>query len=255
MKIRGLVHVHSTISFDGRLTLEQIRDLARANGFGVVFITEHIESLKPVDLERLIDQCRRVSRPDCLLIPGLEIEAQCQYFLGLTRPVPTTDFREARRQLLDLGAVGVLAHPHRMKRPLEPEERSWIRAVEIWNVKDDGGRVPGYVGYRMWKRWADPTSRPAPIAGLDLHDLEGFRSIGIEIDVDHADAEALLAAVREGRFRMWCNGSVFDPDSLAASQIVLGSMIWCLRRGFRAFQLKRVFPRGAPTIFKRLIKG
>jgi hypothetical protein len=243
------------MSFDGHLTLEQIRDLARAEGFGAVFVTEHIEQLTVGDLEELIERCRRISSVECVLIPGIEIEAQCQYYLGLRRPIPTADLREARRQLLESGSVAVLAHPHRMKRPLSAEERSHIRAIEIWNVKDDGSRAPGYVGYRMWKRWSGSTSRPAPIAGVDLHDLEGFRRIGIELTVDRLDAEAMLEAVRRGAFRIWHTGSPFDANAVAMSDVLRANVLWNLRRTFRALRLKRVFPRGTPRTLKRLVKG
>jgi PHP domain len=264
VKVRCLVHVHSTCSFDGRLTLAEIVDLAIAHGFRAVFLTEHIESCSSSDLQQLIEDCRRLSGPACLLIPGLEIESQCHYFLGMTHPVPTTDDAEARRQLLASGAVAVLAHPHRLKRPLTPEERAELRAIEIWNVKDDGGRAPGYVGYRTWAHWTGPSPRPAPIAGVDLHDREGFRPIGIELDMDGADdrdgvdrldADTLLRAIRDGRVRICHDHAILAPESFSARTRFQARLIHQLRRLFRTLRLTRLFPRGTPRLVKRVLKG
>ena len=110
MKVRSLVHVHSVISFDGTLTLSEIRDLAIGEGFGAVFITEHIEHLTTTDMRRLINECEQLSSSQCVLIPGLEIEEQCQYFLGLTRPLATQDTADLRRQLIASGSIPILAH-------------------------------------------------------------------------------------------------------------------------------------------------
>jgi hypothetical protein len=243
------------ISFDGSLTLSEIRDLAISEGFGAVFLTEHIEHLQTSDLRRLIDECHQFSTLECVLIPGLEIEAQCQYFLGLSHPVPTDDPAETRRQLISSGSVPVLAHPHRLKRTLSEEERAQVRAVEIWNVKDDGGRAPGYVGYRTWRNWAPQSSRPAPIAGVDLHQLAGFRPIGIEVNVDHPSANILLEAVRKGNFRICREGAIVTVEPLGFAPRCYGFMVYALRRIYRSTKVNRIVPGVMSAVGRRFLKG
>lgn len=257
MKVRGLVHVHSTISFDGTLTLRQLHELAVTHGFGFAAITEHIEGLHEGDLARLIADCDEASSSECLLIPGLEIEEQCQYFLGMSRPVSTLNADETRRLLLANGAIAVLAHPHRMKRPLTAEERSSLDAIEIWNVKDDGSRVPGYVGYTLWRQWSteSPENAPGPIAGVDLHKAADFRPIGIEVDVAQLDGESILAEIRTGRFVILDHDRKFDPHSVSRFDLLLSCVIWKMRSMYRRFRIKRMMPSVFRLGLRRLLKG
>jgi hypothetical protein len=253
VKARGIVHVHSTLSFDGHASLEELRELVRSHGFQFVLLAEHIEQLDRFHLAGLIDECRRLSDRTCVLVPGLEIEDQTQYFLGMTRPVDTDCYEQARRQLIDDGAYVVLAHPHRLRRTLSTEEMEEIKAIEVWNVKDDGYRVPGYIGTRMWRDWPRPVM---PIAGLDLHQLDDFRDLGIVLELPDLTAEHIRAALHAGAYHICRAGEMIDPTLVPWSQRLLGYTTWSLRRVYRRLRGKRqLVPARIRRVLHRGLKG
>ena len=73
-KFRGVAHVHSTYSFDGRLTLDELAVSFKARGIQFVLMSEHVESLDPEKLGSFISDCKQNSDESLLLIPGIEID-------------------------------------------------------------------------------------------------------------------------------------------------------------------------------------
>ncbi len=71
--IRGLIHLHSRYS-DGKSTVRGLSELARdAYGYEYLIFTDHAECLDRESFARYAEECRDVSGPDFVVIPGLEI--------------------------------------------------------------------------------------------------------------------------------------------------------------------------------------
>jgi hypothetical protein len=257
MKAIGLVHIHSSLSFDGHLSLVEIRDLAIANGFRFVLMAEHIEGLTTDDLHFLVAECNRLSDERCILIPGLEIEELCQYFLGMAKPIVLHDIHDARRELISGGAFTVLAHPHRLRYTISASDMKHIEAIEVWNVKDDGWRVPGYVGMRTWRKWNKSGPRAfSAIAGLDLHAAGDFRPIGIQIEVDEIDKGSILNSLHGSRYTIWKAGSLVDCGRTSLLGSGLGVIIAVMRASYKFARGRRqLLPAAVRKRLKRVIKG
>ncbi len=83
--LRGVAHVHSTYSFDGRLPLPDLAGFLAGQGLDFVLMSEHVESLDPGKVRRFVADCSRLSNESFLLIPGIEIDELNALFYGIQR--------------------------------------------------------------------------------------------------------------------------------------------------------------------------
>ena len=77
MKLLADLHVHSRASVDGRSSVEDLIQTAKARGLAAITVSDH-------------DLCTPLpERPDVLLIPGVEITSANGHILGLflERPI------------------------------------------------------------------------------------------------------------------------------------------------------------------------
>lgn len=107
MKLLADLHVHSRASVDGRSSVEDLIQTAKARGLAAITVSDH-------------DLCTPLpERPDVLLIPGVEITSANGHILGLflERPI---DFdvlgrypapEKAIAAIHNCGGLAVLAHP------------------------------------------------------------------------------------------------------------------------------------------------
>lgn len=85
MKYRGIAHIHTSYSDGDHTPSEIARHARKENSF--MLLTEHAEHLTPEDYERLVEECRSLSNPDFLMVPGLEFSYPeythvLAYFIG-----------------------------------------------------------------------------------------------------------------------------------------------------------------------------
>lgn len=77
--VRGLIHLHSTYS-DGHSTVEELKHLARGQGYDYMIVTDHAEDGKLIPaLQQYVSEVEGLSEPNAappfLAIPGMEIAA------------------------------------------------------------------------------------------------------------------------------------------------------------------------------------
>ena len=100
---RVLAHAHSDWSYDGTLSLDEWRGLARQSGYDAVLFAEHEET--GWNAGRYADYaaaCAATSAPDVALIPGIEFNQQGFHIAcyGLRRwPSNPVSYRPTPRKL------------------------------------------------------------------------------------------------------------------------------------------------------------
>ena len=107
MKLKLDLHIHSERSPDGRMTLSEIVERAKAAGLDGVAVCDHDAVLEnPPEF------------PDFLLIPGVEVSTEQGHLLGLfvREPIGTKDFAAAAEAIHAQGGLAVLAHPFEHSR-------------------------------------------------------------------------------------------------------------------------------------------
>jgi hypothetical protein len=134
---RVLAHAHSDWSYDGTLSLERWRDLARQSGYDAVLFAEHEET--GWTAERYAEYaaaCARASTPDVALIPGIEFNQQGFHIAcyGLKRwPARPGSIEALANAVHDQGCLLCLAHPPRYHWKYPAALLHAMDAVEVWN--------------------------------------------------------------------------------------------------------------------------
>jgi len=205
--VKGLAHVHTRFSYDGKLSLKQLADFCLRKGFNFVLLSEHWKNLTPVRMERLVQQCYQFSRADLLLVPGLELEL----------------FGNKRVHLLAYGiksipvggtAIEIIAHIHRQKglavmaHP-SSQRYTWVKefgaeldGIEIWNATYDSRYLPSVRSIRLFSKLRRVNPSLVALAGLDMHNLSEFRGLYLEVLCSQLSTEGLIASIRTGNFRI-----------------------------------------------------
>lgn len=197
---RIAAHVHSTWSYDGEWTLEDLSRAFARRGFDAILMSEHDRTFDDERWEAFGAACVAASEVGALLVPGIEYSDAANLvhvpiwgaaaFLGRDRPTG-----ELLRDARDAGAVAVLAHPERRDawRSFEPDWLELAHGVEIWNRKVDGW-APGAAGLALAGKgelW--------PFVGLDFHSSRQFFPLTMAAPIDGAlTTAAVLAALRAG---------------------------------------------------------
>ena len=167
---RGIVHAHSTHSFDGFCSYEELRELFRGAGLHFACMTEHIEHLDQGKIDEIIRDCRRHSDDEFLFVPGIEMDCFTIYFLGISpTKVDFGDDRSIHASLRRNSRLHVLSHPIQARFSY-PE---WILrdcdAVEIMNVKHDGGFYLRPQSVRLLESIRESRPEVQGLIGMDFH--------------------------------------------------------------------------------------
>ena len=260
--MNGIIHAHSRYSYDGTLSLEELRRLFISQGLQFACMTEHTDGLDPADAERFITACRATSDERFVFVPGFEVP----YLGNHTLVVGTDRYYEGESALARWAADGALliqAHPHRNGYRTDDFLREHLNGVEVWNSQYDGIHAPR-LGARILHRQL-ATGRPMTAYGaLDLHRASHINGPRLELDARPDDSlgraalteKDILTALRESRFHIRRGGTVLDARGAVIAGgafrvgvlgMVMPPFIACMRLGssllhhlgIRTFPLKR----------------
>lgn len=203
MRIKGALHVHSTLSHDGTMTIGELARFYSRRGYHFVALTEHAEDLDEHGMEMLTRYSRRQSSAEFCLIPGLEFSAQSPFHIlgvGFARIFPQADRLALIEQIRSSNAVAVLAHPKRTGWNCPPDILRAVDAVETWNVGYDGKFLPSALAMRKFASMKRINPRLMAVVGHDLHRSESFYDVSLEMDVPSLSAGRIIERLRNGRY-------------------------------------------------------
>ena len=227
--LRGILHVHSTFSYDGTLSISQLVTHCRARGYAFMCLTEHFESVRDNEvMNDYLAECHRWSDESFAVIPGVEHDRGKWHVLamGVSDGLPGDDLDTFVDAARSQGAVLVLAHPTRgSSSPTLPVETwcQWLVGAEAWNLKYDSRYVPATtIIQQIGAIEAKGSSRPLLcFGGSDLHTLYNLSKLWVEVQVPRPSREAILGALKAGDFsttngylRMYSNGTVVPRPSV-----------------------------------------
>lgn len=199
-KRRGIVHCHTTYSYDGKLELAELCDLLRREGFDFVALTEHTQGLTAERYRELVDHCRAESDGRFLAIPGIEFRSDGMEIAGIGLPewIEESEPKATAAAIASAGGFSIWVHPFK--------DGAWsgafpdCDAVELLNGKVNGTLAPDF---RLRKAYCEQRRQGRSfhaIFGLDFHNLRQPRQVWIECEVEELSQPALLEALREGKF-------------------------------------------------------
>jgi predicted metal-dependent phosphoesterase TrpH len=189
------LHAHSSLSYDGRDSVDLLLEQAAAVGLDALAITDHDE------IEASLAAARKASEYGLVGIPGMEVSSAAGHVLGLgiRERVPAgLSFGETLDRIRDQGAVVVVPHPFQQSRSgvmanVSESELAEADAIEVYNSRLLTGR-----GNRKAKRFAERQGLPQT-AGSDAHISEMVGQAITRIDTDERSATAVLDAILDGR--------------------------------------------------------
>lgn len=246
MKLRGLVHVHSILSYDGRHDVGEIAMHARRSGYAFVAMSEHSDTLTDDTMAAFVEACKRVSSAQCLVIPGIEFTCRDNLHLlgfGVSRYTAERDPAAVARFIRRQGGVAVMAHPVRYAYRLPPDVAVHLHGIEVWNAAYDGRFVPNSETRRLLRRLRGEHGQLLAFGGRDLHAIENACGVHLEVSCEALQAEAVVDAMRRGRFSI-ANGFVRIDAAREGLWLTchLLDLLWRLYRGAKHTRDKLALP-------------
>jgi hypothetical protein len=198
--IRGIVHCHTNLSYDCQVTLPELSDQLRREGFHFVALTEHTQGVTRETYSEFLANCRKETRDDFVVLPGLEFRCEEGIEiagLGLWEFMEGALVADVVARVRNQGGYAIWVHP---KKRGEADRMLDCDAVEVLNGKVDGVVAPDLSMVRMVRESSEGQRRRHMIFGLDFHSFEQGRHVWTECAVSRLDARSVLESLREGRF-------------------------------------------------------
>ena len=202
-KLKGALHVHSSISHDGVMSVEELSVFFKRRKFDFVLITEHSENVSEGIMNKLIDECIRFSSSEFLIIPGLEFSCRDDLHilgLGVSRTSESDDPLEVTHHIRQQGGVAVLAHPTKKEYSLDGAWIEELDGVEIWNSAYDGKFLPQAESIKTFRKLAKQNFHLKPFAGMDLHREKDYHDVALRIKGNDLNQAQILKHLKKGNF-------------------------------------------------------
>lgn len=203
-RFRGVIHVHTDLSHDGRLTPLELKQLFMRHNLQFACLTDHSQDVQEDQFALLREQCQKLSESDFVLIPGLEYSCESEVHImgiGIENMTRATGYVEVIDHIHAHGGMAVLAHPTKANYPLSRDWLGKLDGVEIWNRAVDSKYLPQTRSIRTFFDLQQAHPHLTPFFGLDLHRERGYQDHAMEIEGSSLDAVAIVQAMKSGHYR------------------------------------------------------
>jgi hypothetical protein len=227
----GIIHAHSKFSYDGEHALDELVALARRRGFEFIAMTEHTDTLNGNQMSRFVQECRRLSDSQFLVIPGIEFVCSNDLHilgLGIALLTDSQDPTFVARFIHEQGGLAIIAHPSRNGYKIPAGLAAFIDGVEVWNARYDGWFVPNDLAISLRKNLQKDRSVIIAVGGQDLHEMKSRGFVKTIVACDKLSQTTILKALKEGSF--WISNSYLKLDPAALDEHLRLAFIACARR-------------------------
>lgn len=235
--VKGILHVHSRFSYDGKNTLEEIARHAIARGYSFVGMAEHSDTLNQEIMSTYVKSCAEVSSSSLLIIPGIEFTCDNKLHLiglGVRHYTDIKNPMDLARFIRQEGKLSIVAHPARYKYQIPSGLGDLIDGIEVWNAGYDGRFVPNSNSLRLWDRLRCSNGDLLAFGGQDLHRISNHIHIEISLFCDSLSEENIFAALKRGKFSISNPYFKLKPDEryawYALLRIQLGRAMYRIAR-------------------------
>lgn len=214
-KYKGFFHIHSRYSYDGKMALPKIVNLAKSYKFDFMIVTEHYEYLDKKQLKIIEEKCNYLSSPDFVVIPGIEICCESKIHLlsiGKIIVYESTLLIQNIKKTREYGNLAIIAHPPDDFLKRFPETNQWLNGLEVWNNKQDSRWSPELGRLRLLSNSRKFNKQCFGYAGLDLHSRVQFGAPWIEINLKKLGRDEILISLRKGSFKISNGFLTLDSD-------------------------------------------
>ena len=216
MRIRGALHIHSKLSRDGTMTIVELAQWYRRNGYQFLAMGEHAEDLDKANVQALREQSIENSNDTFCVIPGIEFAGNNDIHIvgiGVVSLIRAKDPAAIVEEIHEQGGLAILAHPKRIGWECPGEVLLAVDAAEIWNVGYDGKYLPSVKALSGFRRMQQINPKLLAVASHDFHRTTSFYDVAIEMDVASLSPEAILRRLRQGRYGIRSRFFQCDPEA------------------------------------------
>ncbi len=199
--ISGVVHVHSNYSYDGKLTIKELKNLCKGKGYSFIVLTEHADDFDKKKMQLFVSECRNLSDNEFIIIPGLEFNCEGMHILaiGIEEFIPESNLEELIKKMHEQGGLAVLAHV--IFYDEIPYKRLYdLDGVEVWNTRYDRKFAPSVKSMSILRRFRKQKKDIMAFCGLDLHDKHVLGEMITVMRVNKLSKESIVDTLRAGRF-------------------------------------------------------
>ncbi len=187
MEIKLDMHVHSEASLDGRMSIDEIVNTAKARGLNAVAICDHDSVMDAVP-----------QYEDFIIIPGTECSTELGHMLGLfvREPVCSKPLCDAAEAIHAQGGIAVMAHPfeHRTTADRLDAALPFIDGIEVWNGRAERKNKNANA---MAAEYASAHSRLC-FAGSDAHLPEEIGNGVVYLELEEFTLDGIKTALLKG---------------------------------------------------------
>jgi hypothetical protein len=204
MRLKGALHLHTTLSHDGKMSLDELVAFLKGHGYAFICITEHSYDINRTAMQSLTEQCRKISSPEFLIIPGIEFRCHDDIDIlgyGVTEPIDSDDPVTVIGHIRKHGGVPVLAHPTIRNYPLEENWVSLLDGAELWN-NGEGKYLPQARTLKKFSEFLRWQPKLKAFYGIDLHRPQPYFPIATVIEAPENSRNEILKALANGRFTL-----------------------------------------------------
>ena len=202
-RIRGIMHVHSNYSFDGTLSLPEIKEICTKNKLSFAVLTEHAdgEQFTPEKMGGFLKECESLSDNSFVFIPGLEYECERMHVLaiGAGEYLIEDNLTNLMEKINKSGSLAVLAHA-KYYEEIPYDKLSNLDGLEAWNSRYDGRYSPSKKSLFILAKFREQNKDLPAYCGLDMHKKHSFGALTTTVEADGLTKEKILEALKQKRF-------------------------------------------------------
>ncbi|UCD63466.1 MAG: PHP domain-containing protein [Candidatus Zixiibacteriota bacterium] len=237
VKLKGALHLHTTLSHDGDMSLRELVAFLKSKGYDYMAITEHSYDVDNELMADLSERAAALSDDDFQVIAGIEF--RCHDYVdiigyGVTRCFDNENPSAVIEHIKANDGVAVFAHPSIRDYAVDPAWVTQLDGCEVWNVTHEGKFVPRIKGIRRFQQLRAMNGDLMAFSGLDMHRKESYCYLSTTTYADGRSRSDILKAVREGSFRsesrLFSLNSRGEISALSRARIsALGTVLNLLR--------------------------
>lgn len=216
---KGIIHVHSNFSYDGRHSLEEIVQFAKERGYSFVGMSEHSDTLNPDIMLKYVNMCHSLSTPELIIIPGIEFSCDNRFHiigLGIVDYFDSTVPLKVLKFIQEKNKVAIIAHPRRYDYKIPIELGFIADGIEVWNVAYDGVFVPNSKSLTLIEELRKNKKSLLAFGGQDLHRITKNGNVKIGLSCSELEINSIINALKCGDFMI--DGGYFKLNSKQSVQ-------------------------------------
>jgi hypothetical protein len=202
-QFRGIIHIHTTYSYDGSLSLSDVIDRAKKRRYDFVMLTEHAEDFDAKKMQMLVDECTKSTNENFLVIPGLEFNMNNEIHIlgaGITTFIHERDPEIIIRKVHENGGIAILAHTADYRKEIPYAQLKDTDLIEIWNPRYGERLSPSMKSLRILCEFRRRKRTCCASGGLDLHTLHDLVPLYQIVLAERLSQHDILDSLKQGKY-------------------------------------------------------